>query len=297
MAHNAPFDLSVLRKCLAAYHIPAQDLWYLCTFQASKHLLPQLPNHKLDTLCNFLGIGLQHHNAASDASACAQLLLRMLQMDHIAVERCITGTKMDCSEPDKASHARHGPSETTQALHDLKLLVSAMTADNQLTEGEVTFLYQWAMSNRHLGGNYPYDRILATIEAALMDGILEQCELDELLEVLKATLDPVQYCCEKSSAATLDIVGKSICLTGDFDRCSRSQAEKELAEIGAIVQKGVTRKTDYLIVGGQGSAAWSAGNYGNKVKKALELQSKGLHIQIVQEADFYNWLEGSCVGV
>jgi len=39
-----------------------------------------------------------------------------------------------------------------------------------------------------------------------------------------------------------------------------------------------------------GSSMWCAGNYGTKVKKALELQAKGIPIEIIREADFYNAL-------
>jgi hypothetical protein len=35
---------------------------------------------------------------------------------------------------------------------------------------------------------------------------------------------------------------------------------------------------------------WCAGNYGTKVKKALELQANGSSIQIIREEDFYNAL-------
>ncbi|AFV03272.1 hypothetical protein UNSWDHB_1647 [Dehalobacter sp. UNSWDHB] len=45
-----------------------------------------------------------------------------------------------------------------------------------------------------------------------------------------------------------------------------------------------------MVVGGQGSSAWSAGNYGNKVKKALESQANGRLIEIIREADFYTAL-------
>ena len=48
---------------------------YACTVQMSRRCWPQLPNHKLDTLCAYLDIPLDHHKADSDSRACAQLLL------------------------------------------------------------------------------------------------------------------------------------------------------------------------------------------------------------------------------
>lgn len=80
VAHNAPFDMAVLSKCIDAYNIEAPlFLRYACTCQMSKKAAPNLPDHKLNTLCKVLRIRLDHHNAASDAHACAEILLRCME--------------------------------------------------------------------------------------------------------------------------------------------------------------------------------------------------------------------------
>lgn len=80
VAHNAPFDMSVLAKCLRDYGIRWRpSVPYACTCQMSRRLLPQLPNHKLNTLCDFLGLELDHHRAGSDSLACGEILLHHLR--------------------------------------------------------------------------------------------------------------------------------------------------------------------------------------------------------------------------
>lgn len=74
VAHNARFDLGVLGKLFHRYGISRSPDPYLCTVQLGRICLPQAPNHKLNTLCSLLEIPLDHHNAASDARACAELL-------------------------------------------------------------------------------------------------------------------------------------------------------------------------------------------------------------------------------
>lgn len=77
LAHNAPFDMSVLGKCIEAYQVDAPlFLHYACTCQMSKAAAPNMPNHKLNTLCETLQIELDHHNAGSDARACGKIFLR-----------------------------------------------------------------------------------------------------------------------------------------------------------------------------------------------------------------------------
>ena len=79
VAHNAPFDMSVLKKCLQAYGIGWQPTTsYLCTVQMGRRLLPGR-SHGLDAMCDYYGICLNHHQADSDSRACAEILLRYLQ--------------------------------------------------------------------------------------------------------------------------------------------------------------------------------------------------------------------------
>ncbi len=78
VAHNAVFDMGVLKKCLRDYGI----VWkpyarYLCTVQMGRRLLPGM-SHGLDAMCAYYGIGLNHHHAGSDSRACAEILLRYL---------------------------------------------------------------------------------------------------------------------------------------------------------------------------------------------------------------------------
>ena len=76
LAHNAPFDMRVLACCLQDYGIDApRSFPYACTVQMGRKCYPELPNHKLDTLCRYRCIPLNHHQADSDCLACAALYL------------------------------------------------------------------------------------------------------------------------------------------------------------------------------------------------------------------------------
>ena len=76
VAHNAPFDMAVLAKCLRAYGITWRArAQYIDTVRMARAAFPELSNHKLDTLSYALGIDLAHHDAGSDALACAKIFL------------------------------------------------------------------------------------------------------------------------------------------------------------------------------------------------------------------------------
>lgn len=78
VAHNAQFDMAVLTKCLRDYGLYWKDtVTYICTCKMSKACLPGMENHRLNTLCSYYDIELDHHRADSDAYACAQILLNL----------------------------------------------------------------------------------------------------------------------------------------------------------------------------------------------------------------------------
>ncbi|MHB9002644.1 MAG: exonuclease [Actinobacteria bacterium HGW-Actinobacteria-10] len=76
LAHNAPFDMAVLRASIDRYGLEPLRAGYYCTVSMARKVWPRLPNHKLDCVCGHCGIELNHHDAASDAEGCARIALR-----------------------------------------------------------------------------------------------------------------------------------------------------------------------------------------------------------------------------
>jgi DNA polymerase-3 subunit epsilon len=81
VAHNEGFDRNVLKSCIGHYRLSSKGLLlhknWECTVKISRSL-GYYPN-KLSDCCNRHNIPLQHHEALSDARACAQLYLNYLQ--------------------------------------------------------------------------------------------------------------------------------------------------------------------------------------------------------------------------
>jgi DNA polymerase-3 subunit epsilon len=75
-AHNARFDANVMQKSLARYDISAPHYILIDTLQTARAFEHGLPNYKLNTVSDALGIDLwHHHNALSDSEACAEILI------------------------------------------------------------------------------------------------------------------------------------------------------------------------------------------------------------------------------
>jgi DNA polymerase III subunit epsilon len=74
-AHNASFDRSVLRTCIEAAGAIVPTPPFLCTMRLARRQWNLYPT-KLSDVCRHFCIPLKHHDAASDALACAKIVLQ-----------------------------------------------------------------------------------------------------------------------------------------------------------------------------------------------------------------------------
>jgi len=85
IAHNAGFDIGVLRQLLDESGIPYPELYYFCTRVFAKKVWPTLNSYRLNMISAHFGISLKHHDAEEDAVACAEISLRCC--DEMGVSR------------------------------------------------------------------------------------------------------------------------------------------------------------------------------------------------------------------
>ncbi len=73
-AHNAEFDRRVLTACCARHRIRPPRKRFVCTVELARRQWG-LDSARLPDVCRRLDIALQHHDAGSDALACARIVL------------------------------------------------------------------------------------------------------------------------------------------------------------------------------------------------------------------------------
>ncbi|MDO4913847.1 MAG: exonuclease domain-containing protein [Bifidobacteriaceae bacterium] len=179
-------------------------------------------------------------------------------------------------------------SENTIAINILKGILRGLVADNKISSKEIGTLREWMLSYSSLGNSYPFNKIFELVEEVSADGAVSSEENLMLIDRFNKFIDPISAeSSDEVAESSVDIVGKNCCITGSFTHGSRSEIKNQLAEMGAIIVESVTRKTEVLVVGGSGSSRWAYGNYGGKIKRALEMQDKGIAIQIVREPEIF----------
>lgn len=189
----------------------------------------------------------------------------------------------------------------TTDLQTLQGLCHGILADGILTDKEIHDLSNWLGENEHLSTYYPYDEIRSLLLSVLSDHKIDEEEKIILKAYFKQfvrledktiqnqieteTFDvAISGLCTSEPNVTFQ--GKTFCITGVLKRGNREKLQKEIIKLGGIPTNGITKKTDYLIVGDNGNPAWAFSCYGRKVEKALSLRKEGHTIVLIHEFDF-----------
>ncbi|OWZ83326.1 exonuclease domain-containing protein [Natranaerobius trueperi] len=83
IAHNASFDISVLRHVLDEYDIPYPNFDYMCTQKLAEKAWPNLQKYRLNYIADTLGVNFKHHDALEDSYACAKIALAICKERNI----------------------------------------------------------------------------------------------------------------------------------------------------------------------------------------------------------------------
>lgn len=80
LAHNAGFDMSVVRASCDTYELSYPEFDYLCTVKVAQRVWANLGTARLNALGDHLGIAFKHHDAGEDAFVCAEIALEAMRL-------------------------------------------------------------------------------------------------------------------------------------------------------------------------------------------------------------------------
>jgi DNA polymerase-3 subunit epsilon len=92
VAHNASFDISVLRHVFDWYGMAYPALDYFCTLAIARLKWPGLGSYRLPAVAAHLGIRFTHHDPAEDARAAAEVALRALREANVPTLADLAGS-------------------------------------------------------------------------------------------------------------------------------------------------------------------------------------------------------------
>lgn len=74
VAHNASFDMNVIRQCCEYYGMPVPQISYFDSLAVARRTWPELENHRLTYLGQHFGIVYNAHDALDDSRTCGKII-------------------------------------------------------------------------------------------------------------------------------------------------------------------------------------------------------------------------------
>lgn len=197
----------------------------------------------------------------------------------------------------------------TRGIQILHGIIYGILSDNIVTDNEIFNFNKWIKDNDFLKGTYPYDEIEALLAQILTDNIIDDTEREIFQAYISTFVDTTlslnidkpfyeklqeKYHADGICALSPNVQIKDhvFCFTGASSKCTRTTIATIIEENGGLFNNGVTKKTEYLVVGDEGNPCWTFSCYGRKVEKAVDLRKKGFKLQIIHECDFWKAING-----
>lgn len=183
--------------------------------------------------------------------------------------------------------------DVTGEMNKLLGILEGVTCDGVVNTQEVAKIQSWIDRNADLIDAWPVRKLKESLDAfsansSSAEGLVTLTEIMQQITGVDfvssgTTGGASQFHVESGHRIVFE--GKRFVLTGRFKADPRSELEARIADRGGLIGDGITKKTDYLVIGSVGSRDWKYANYGLKYDKAVMLQEKGCPIVFVSEDD------------
>lgn len=209
-----------------------------------------------------------------------------------------------CQHSIDANREQFNFVDKTSTIQQLHGILHGVLADGRILNEEINALQAWITEHDDLVDAFPLCEIKDSIARVLEDGVVTEEERDILKAFFASFVDlrksyniseteiielqkkyNISAICEINPQISFS--GKYFYLSGDFDRMINTKVIEMLESKGGKNEKGVNKRTDYLVIGAKGDPGWSFETYGAKVEQAIKNKKQGYKIRIISEADFW----------
>lgn len=192
IGHNvASADLDALHKNLVRYDIEVPEIYYICTYQLAKELVPAfvVSDYALGTLCAFFDIATPaKHNAFYDACACSDLLDKLVDYSKVDIE----GEIQRYIPSDHADFITYiSGASLKKDIHALYGMVRGFTLDSAISNEEKEYIKSWRETFSLYTSHADVSTIISVIDNILADDVVTIDEINTLQITIRKHLDIV----------------------------------------------------------------------------------------------------------
>lgn len=168
-------------------------------------------------------------------------------------------------------------------------------ADGTVVEEEARFLHSWLNDRKYYLNSWLGKILKERLDAYFEDDVWDKEEQENFCELVKQSLGLNKEVEEVAATdlpfndpqPSIEFTEHNFVVSGNFASGPRKKVQAMIEGKGGLIQKTVTKVTDYLVVGELASRNWIHSAYGRKIEKAIKLRDNGCSVSIIDEQ---HWL-------
>lgn len=189
--------------------------------------------------------------------------------------------------------------ENTSDIQRLHGVLAGVACDSNFTDEEIIALNAWLENHKHLKDDPIYKELLIALNhVRLLNRVSEDTKevlrltLSKYVQLNNFSLPKIAVTSTKESKnpdffhGNIEIMEKTICLTGASARYSKAEWKQVIESQGGIFKDDLTKTAHYLVICNKGNPNWAHMSYGRKFEQARKWQNEGANILIITEDDF-----------
>lgn len=178
-----------------------------------------------------------------------------------------------------------------QGLAELVGVIQGVIADGMVSEEEADRLARWTRENPDVAARWPANMLALRLAKIMADGRVDGGERRSL-EALLGQLASTSGWISGTLATDLPVddppppvvfESRTFVFAGEMLYGPRRSCEREVTELGGSCEQTVSRRTDYLVLGGLAALDWSQEGFGGQVDAAVRLRARGAAIALISE--------------
>lgn len=176
-------------------------------------------------------------------------------------------------------------------LAELVGIVRGIVADGRVSLDEAERLARWTRENPDVAARWPANLLARRLEAIVRDGRVDRGERAHLEAILgQLAQNPGWMCFSLATDLPVDLpepevefASRVFVFAGEMAYGPQRACEREVEELGGRCEPAVSRRTDYLVLGGLSASDWAQEGFGAQVDEALRLRARGAQVAIISE--------------
>lgn len=182
----------------------------------------------------------------------------------------------------------------TRSMQTLLGICTGIIGDDVIQDKEIAFLKTWLLEHNEICDKWPANAIYFKVQEILQDGIITHDERQSLMTLLQQITG--NYFADTGAAVvespalpidddpSIYFRNMSFCFTGTFMYGTRAACERIILKLGAMPVDTVSKKLNYLVIGGLVTSSWVNESYGRKIEKAVQYRDQsGAELAIISE--------------